>query len=349
MVVDKIATPVLRLIPESVHPNSISIFNHLLVWTLALCAVLSPHLGASGQALALVAAGMLMFGSMLCDCLDGMQARRTGRCSKLGEMMDHWLDAIHVPLTSGPLAMALQLDPWALFAVHVSNCMVYNAQLVHYHHSRRFLTPPTSGVDAQFGVSFGYIGAAALFFLVPRTNYLVDMGLSVAGAVALFVQLKLAYFYYKKMDRQQLLAHLRFVLLCSAFAALYLTGAISALTFMLAVTFVSFRITGTYVLNTIVQRPFGGFDWGIAAFIVAIAGASLAIGGPMSIQGLRVAFLVEPISVGGYSLTLGAYVPYVPYLAFLYMVTRNLVDFSRHFSALRPGAAAAPAETEKLA
>ena len=155
--------------------------------------------------------------------------------------------------------------------------------------------------------------------------------------------------YGRARQHDPALAHLRFVLLCSAFAALYLTGAISALTFMLAVTFVSFRITGTYVLNTIVQRPFGGFDWGIAAFIVAIAGASLAIGGPMSIQGLRVAFLVEPISVGGYSLTLGAYVPYVPYLAFLYMVTRNLVDFSRHFSALRPGAAAAPAETEKLA
>ena len=85
------------------------------------------------------------------DNLDGMQARRTNRCSKLGELMDHWLDAIHVPLANVGMAMALQLAPWAVVGVVVSGTMIYQAQVLHYHVKRVFIHPPTSGTDARSG------------------------------------------------------------------------------------------------------------------------------------------------------------------------------------------------------
>ncbi len=59
------------------------------------------------RALALIGAGVGMLLSMIGDSLDGMHARRTDQCSKLGEMMDHWLDAIIVPLTTLGITVAL--------------------------------------------------------------------------------------------------------------------------------------------------------------------------------------------------------------------------------------------------
>ena len=88
--------------------------------------------------------------------------------------------------------------------------------------------------------------------------------------------------------------------------------------FLLVLVFTSFRICGTYVLFTIVRRPFNGNDLGIVLFIAATfaahySGLSLAIG-PFSLQNA------------------------LPYLACLYMGARNLRDFLRHYPELRPTA-----------
>ena len=82
--------------------------------TLFGCVALSPHVAPLTRVPLLLAAGAMMFASMVLDCWDGMQARRTGRTSKLGELLDHWLDAIHVPLVSAGMALMLELPPYRL-------------------------------------------------------------------------------------------------------------------------------------------------------------------------------------------------------------------------------------------
>src|SRR5256885_15147948 len=88
LLIKMLCEPVLPYIPASVHPNTISGVTHAIVWTTALLGMISPHLSPLGRALALIGAGIGMFLSMIGDCLDGLHARRTNQCTKLGEMMD---------------------------------------------------------------------------------------------------------------------------------------------------------------------------------------------------------------------------------------------------------------------
>jgi phosphatidylglycerophosphate synthase len=256
-----------------------------------------------------------MLVSMIGDCLDGMHARRTHQTSKLGEMMDHWLDAIIVPLVTIGASMALQMEPWVIAGVNLMVAMVYHAQLVLYHHTGKFVHPePASGVEGQFGVSVGYVGMAALFYFVQRNAPWLDVALIALGALAMVVELKCSAFYYTKagfrMDR-----HLVFVGMGAGLCALYLGGIIDVYAFLLVLVFASFRISGSYVLFTIVKRPYAGTDHGITLFIAAMAGAHFAL------PGATVGSLPLPSALA--------------YVACAYMFGRNMMDFGRHYEALR--------------
>lgn len=310
--VDKAFVPLLERLPHSLAPNSISLIGHVICWGAGFCAWASTYLPPLYKALALVGTGVLMFMATAADCLDGMQARRTGRTSKLGELLDHWLDAIHVPIVSASIVLALGLDPWIVVAVHVTNAAIYNAQLVLYHHSGRFVHTPTSGVDAQFGTSVGFI-AAAIYLGVFGPIWWLNIGLGVAATL---IQLKLNFFYWRRMSLAQALPHVLFYLFCAAFAALYILGMMSTLVFALSIIFLSFRITGTFVLQTVLKRPYDGWDAGIIFWLLAIPAGHFFLG-PVVVQGYRVDQLV-------------------PHLAILYMAGRNLIDLARNFEELAP-------------
>ena len=346
IVIDRICRPLLQRLPESIHPNSISLTNHAVSWLVALLAIASVRLLPPWSTLVLLLAGVGTLASMVLDNLDGMQARRTNRCSKLGEVLDHWLDAIHVPLTTAGIVIALQLDPWAVVVVHVTNAMIYNAQVVLYHQRGVFVHPPTAGTDAQAGVSLGYPVAALVFWLVPRDNFWLGQALAVAAAIAVVVHTRQMLFFYRRLGHE-LWRHLPFVGLCAGLGALYLWGAIDALAFVLAVTFLSFRLTGTLVLHTLIGRRFYNFDWGIVAALAALALATAYLGQPLRIGGQTLTWLAHPWTVGGHTITVQATLAYLPYLAFLYMVGRNLISFTRHFAQIRPPEAAT--DREKLA
>ena len=146
LLIKTLCEPLLPYIPASVHPNSITLVTHGINWATAILALASPHLPPLQQAMALIGAGIGMFLSMIGDCLDGLHARRTNQCSKLGELLDHWLDAMVVPLATIGMSAALQMAPWAMVTVNVTVAMIYNAQLVLYHHSGRFIAPePATG------------------------------------------------------------------------------------------------------------------------------------------------------------------------------------------------------------
>jgi hypothetical protein len=112
--------------------------------------------------------------------------------------------------------------------------------------------------------------------------------------------------------------HLLFVAMNLGWALLYLIGAIDMYAFLLLVVFTSFRVSGTYVLCTVMRRPFNGNDLGVFLFVAAIfaaryAGSTFAVG-PLELQHA------------------------LPYLACLYMGVRNMQDFLRHYPELRPTA-----------
>jgi ethanolaminephosphotransferase len=321
-IIGRICQPILDRVPRSIHPNTLSLVTHLAAWLTAASAYVSAQLAGLNRALALAGAGAGTFCVMVGDCLDGMQARRTNRCSKLGEMLDHWLDAMGVPLVTLGLVSALQLDPWLAAAVHITNTMIYNGQLVLFHHSGKFVHPGTTGVDAQLGVSLGYLAAGALFYFVDRQTRWVDLFIMLMGILAIGVQLRLNLFYYVRL-RGLIAHHLLFVLLCGGVAALYLVGAMERPAFLLAIVFLSFRITGGYVQATIVGRRFSGFD-SIAALGILALGATHYLLAPIELELAGIGIQIQPL---------------LPYCLCAYLVGRNLVEFALEFHAFRPAPA----------
>eukprot|EP00494_Astrolonche_serrata_P020023 UN20240 len=45
--------------------------------------------------------------SMALDCLDGMHARATNQCSRVGELLDHWTDSFSVPIIASSFIMVV--------------------------------------------------------------------------------------------------------------------------------------------------------------------------------------------------------------------------------------------------
>jgi phosphatidylglycerophosphate synthase len=315
-VIKTLCEPILPHLPASLHPNTISLMTHGVVWVTALLAVSSVHMSRLGQAMALIAAGIGMFFSMLGDCLDGLHARRTNQCTKLGEMMDHWLDAIVVPLAVVGITCALQLPPVSIVAVTITATMVYNAQLVLYHHTGRFIHPDTAnGVEGQFGLSLGYIAIAGFFYYIDRHQPWLDMAFAALAIAGVIVQMRCNYFYYPKLGRT-VLEHAYFVVALSGFGALYLLDVIGLYFYLAALVFTSFRISGTYVLKTLVKERYDGNDWGLLAFIAGI---------------FAVHYGVQLPPVGALSAENAMVLA-----ACAYAIARNLFDFAKRFRTLHP-------------
>jgi phosphatidylglycerophosphate synthase len=317
-IIEWLCQPLLVRIPASVRPNTISLVTHFIAWVTATLAVIAPLLPPLECSLALIGAGFGTLASMIGDCLDGMHARRTNQCSKLGEMMDHWLDAIIVPLTTVGITVALGMEPWAIAIVNVTAAMVYHGQLVLYHHTGKFVSPePATGTEAQLGLSIGYVALAPIYYYVGRDHSWFDLLVAGIALLGIFVQMRCNGFYYVRLGKL-ISRHLLFVAMGTGWAVLYLLSAIDLYTFSFAVVITSFRISGTYVLFTLVKRSYDGNDLGVFAWIAAALLAHF-LGGGLHIGPL-------PLEA---ALTYGACA---------YMITRNLLDVSRHYAELKPTA-----------
>jgi cardiolipin synthase len=321
-IIEWLCEPLLEHIPRSVHPNTISVVTHVIAWLTAALAVGSVHLPPVQRSVALVFAGFGMLLSMIGDSLDGMHARKTNQCSKLGELMDHWLDAIIVPLVTIGITLALEMPPWALVIVNITAAMVYHSQLVLYHHTGKFIHPEAAtGMEAQLALSVGYVGLAGLYYFVDRHQPWFDMAMAALAVFGIYVELRCNWFYYVRLGKL-MRYHAIFVAMCAGFGVLYLTHAINLYAFVLAIVCTSFRVSGTYVLFTVVRRRYDGNDWGVWAFLAALFAAHF-------VAPLFTPHLVSPSLVAA-----------LPYMACAYMVARNFMDISRHYRELKPSATA---------
>jgi phosphatidylglycerophosphate synthase len=105
-------TPMLAWVPLAVSANTLTLLGTGLAFAASALLYAFPDARASWGA-----AALLYFAFLCLDNLDGPQARRTGGGTPLGEMLDHWLDALSGGLifaaalraldVSGPLAWLL--------------------------------------------------------------------------------------------------------------------------------------------------------------------------------------------------------------------------------------------------
>ena len=86
-----VITPLIRFVPWVIPANIITFISNGIVYV-SLYLALNPHVFGQATPL-LIALGLILY--LIGDHLDGMQAKRTGTGSALGEFCDHYLDAFN--------------------------------------------------------------------------------------------------------------------------------------------------------------------------------------------------------------------------------------------------------------
>jgi phosphatidylglycerophosphate synthase len=116
--------PLLPLIPRGVDPNLLTHLGHLS--NLAAVVLLLARRPQGGWPL--VAAMLLLNGYVWLDNADGGHARRTGRASLYGEVLDHGLDVLNAAYMGLILALGAGAGPgWmAAFAAACAGSMAIN-------------------------------------------------------------------------------------------------------------------------------------------------------------------------------------------------------------------------------
>lgn len=108
--------PLVRILPESVPANIITIFSNGLV-VLAFFIAYINYLHDAYKFLWLIP--ILCWSYIVGDCSDGIQARRTKTGSSLGEYFDHFLDSFVTGLLTGILMLCFRVtNPILLFCVY---------------------------------------------------------------------------------------------------------------------------------------------------------------------------------------------------------------------------------------
>ena len=86
-----IITPLIKFVPWAIPANIITFVSNGIVYV-SLYLALNPELFGKANPL-IIATGLILY--LIGDHLDGMQAKRTGTGSALGEFCDHYLDAFN--------------------------------------------------------------------------------------------------------------------------------------------------------------------------------------------------------------------------------------------------------------
>jgi phosphatidylglycerophosphate synthase len=115
--------PVIRFIPRSVDPNAITHVGHLInLLGVALLLGFGNNGGVDGGFRApFLAAVICLQLYNWCDNADGAHARRTGRTSAMGELLDHGLDMLNTTYIGYAAAISIGAPPvwWAAIALVV--------------------------------------------------------------------------------------------------------------------------------------------------------------------------------------------------------------------------------------
>jgi phosphatidylglycerophosphate synthase len=176
----------LPLIPRFVTPNALTIFGNLCV----MASVPAMLAGTLVHHAWFIVSAVLVFIYISADNLDGPHARRTGRASRLGELLDHGLDG----LASGSLLLdgviALHLDPTFSMLLMTFGTLAYVLCMWEQYRTNVLVIPAVSGTEGAALV----MGLAVVDFAFgnPAWMHFDTSELSVSTGIMIFVVISYA-------------------------------------------------------------------------------------------------------------------------------------------------------------
>lgn len=343
--------PLLSVLPEWVAPNAISVANTLLCWStfaMGYAAYKYEHAFPSLSMWLRLVMSAAVFVSIILDCLDGMQARKTGRTSKLGEVLDHSFDSANVPLLACAVILTVWPDQYTILISIIGGALIYNAQLVIYRHHHVFVLPPLTGPAAQAMASAALFAFAFFFRVFSRHSYGVQLFVMVFAILGNIAQFQNTAFYTKHLLKSQgtIWPHIRFSCVMVLHGALLLMGYLSHVEYLLSAVCLAYRANGKYVLDTLqgfrpfsatftkeqVRRDDAGWRWECIAWIVALLVVGALYGtGAKAVEG---ALPHEVTSITGLPLLTDSLFHVLLYGFMAMCVGLNLWDLKRAMPAL---------------
>lgn len=264
--------PIVRALPRRITPNQITITGQLAAVAAFALVVIARPLGAAGYVGLAALAGFYV----LADSIDGLFARHTRQTSRLGELLDHWLDAISVPLIVLSFGLALPADPRLVFAATLVTSFLHFATFLHgfrlgFVHLGAIGIAEGTGVAALVCVFAAVAGTELLarpVLLGFSTASLMLAALVVGGSTALWSMRGLA-------------RHLRdFLFIAVLFAAVAVWFAWGRLSPALAgalVIALGSRLEGQVIRARLLQEPLVLRDPLLLVLVLGSATAALAV------------------------------------------------------------------------
>jgi phosphatidylglycerophosphate synthase len=304
--------PLVRKLPRGITPNQITITGQLAI--AAAFAVVLTVRPMTAAAYVFVATAIVFY--TLADCVDGLFARHTQQTSRLGELLDHWLDALSIPLVVLCLGLALQAAPWCTFTGVLAISFLHFAIFLHGYRFGHVILGAVGMIEsACIGAVVCLI--AVLFGPEPLTRLLVA-GLSVSSILLLSV---VAGACSSLFSMRGLLRHLAdFANLAALLAALALWFSFGRVPLALAgfcVIAVGSYLEGHVIRSRLLRTPLMRTDALLLLLVLGGAAASLAL----------------DLDAGAQTLLLG--------FACGYALLRGGIAFTQTITALRASAPAA--------
>lgn len=145
----------LNALPRSLSPNAMTVIG-------TLCCAASFGLAATlnHSPVALLVAAVLIIVYLSLDNLDGAQARRLGKSSRLGEFLDHWLDTLNNGFVFTGACLAAELPPLLTLAVLCSGTLAFYAVQWELRGTGVFRMGRIADIEGNTAVALLYVGLA---------------------------------------------------------------------------------------------------------------------------------------------------------------------------------------------
>lgn len=289
-----VLAPLVRALPLWVTPNWVTMAGHLAAWVGLGAALLVPK--PSAAVLLLLALNTLAY--VFFDCLDGMLARHQKRTSSLGELLDHYLDALSVPIVPLSVCLAFDTPAWLTMAATGAVAFTHFTTLLHGYRVGHVVFGELGIMEGAVVASALYVAAAVLGLeplVAPRlfgASIIVVVSIAtIAGSLGALVSMR--SLARRPGDFAPMLLNLALVAVWFAFGALSTPLAAVLLLFAGALP------DGKITLARLQRRPLVLWDALFAVALATAVGASLALGLDARVQGIAAVGLVALAIVRG--------------------------------------------------
>lgn len=146
---------ILKALPVWLSPNAMTVIG-----TLCCAASFVIAITLNQSPAALLVAAVLIIAYLSLDNLDGAQARRLGKSSRLGEFLDHWLDTLNNGFVVIGACVAADLPPMLTLAVLCCGTVAFFAVQWELRNTGVFRMGRIADIEGNTSVALLYVGLA---------------------------------------------------------------------------------------------------------------------------------------------------------------------------------------------